>query len=242
MPKPRIDYDAVQRYVLVLMYEAFVGDAAMAFDIPRVRKALAVPKNLIEVTFDALEEDDLIHEVEPGNKYARILPKYELTADGRRHVAEMPDELYDAALVALASGAAVSAFQTGPTPQVGPAPDAWQPLPIEQGGAELENVRSALADVVQKVEQDNGYAAEHADERAEVLSGLTGARTLLSHASQISYSAFVAYVVWPLDTLLKRFPTNTVVGAAGKLLWEAVREWAKSRTGTVLDDIFKLGK
>jgi hypothetical protein len=242
MPKPRIDYEAVRRFVLVMMYDAFINDAPMSYDVNRVKKALSVPKNLIEITLDALEEDDFIVEVQAAQQFGAKLARYELTADGRRLVEKMPDEMYDIALGALASGTAAGAFQPSSLPSVGPAPEGWEPLPIELGDPQLIEVRSALARIAELVEGDNGYAAEYPDERAEVLSGFVAASTLFREATQIGYSAFVVYVVWPLEKLLARFPAGTVIGAAAGLLKDALASWVKAKTGGILDDIFKLGK
>lgn len=37
MPKPRIDYEATRLFIMVMMYEAFVSDQRMAFNIARVQ-------------------------------------------------------------------------------------------------------------------------------------------------------------------------------------------------------------
>src|SRR5689334_6513820 len=104
MPKPRIDYAAIQRFVLVMMYEAFVRDQRMEFSIGRVQNNLPVPTNLVTVTFERLERDHLVEETtRKQTRTTGVLGdktvtewvgtgSYVLTERGRTQVEKMKDE------------------------------------------------------------------------------------------------------------------------------------------------------
>lgn len=250
MPKPRIDYEGVRRFILVMMADAFYRDDNMEFDHARVRKRLLIPTNVIKVTFDKLEREGLISEI--GRQQSRAVGvlgdrtvrewvgtgRFALTDEGRERVEKIPDETFDLALAALASGAATNVYQAS-TAGVAAPPDKWEPLPIEPGDEKIANVKAALEEITGLVERDNGYKSEFPDERAEVLSAFAGASKLLREASQVGYSSFQVYLLWPLGRLLARFTPDTIIGAAAQLLKDAVKDWVKSRAGDALDHLFK---
>lgn len=254
MPKPRIDYAGTRRLILVMMYEAFIRDERMEFGVGRVRAGLLIPKNVIEVTLDQLEDDGLIEEttrrqtrtvgVLADKTVTEWVPsgEYVLTTDGRKEIEKITDEAYDLSVAALANGSAASVYQPAGAPNISPPPDRWEPLPLELGDPAVQQVRAALDDLASLVERDNGYKAEFPEERAEVLSALVGAKTLFDNAGLVTYTSLVTYVVWPLEKLLGRFSKETIIGAAGTVLWQAVKDWVKKQIGVALDDVFKVGK
>ncbi|WP_312162030.1 hypothetical protein [Phenylobacterium sp.] len=252
MPKPYVDEDAARRFVLVMMYEAYVRDERLDFTPSRIHERLAVPLSIVKVILSDLEDDDLLEEVQKqrsrtvGLMSERTVQEwvgtgaYVMTRDGRAHVRKMADEVYDASLVHLASGSAASAvFRAGPAPEALKEPDAWSPLPIEPGSPQVAAVREALDEVLAVVQAENGYAANHPEERAEIIAALSAAKAMFTYAGQFGYTAFIAYVVSPTERLLKRFEKSTIVGGAVAVFVAAVKDWAKSKIGVVLDEIFK---
>jgi hypothetical protein len=242
MPKPRIDYGATQRFILVMMANAFFRDENMEFDPARIRQRLPVPLNLIKV---CLISEIGRQQTKPvgviGDRTVREWVgsgRFELTDKGRAHVEKMPDELFDMSLAALASGAAATVFQDAEGPDE-PPPDKWEPLPIEAGDENLAAVERGIKEIADLVARDNGYKSEHPDERAEILSAFNGATTLLREASQVGYSTFMAYIVWPLEKLMIRFKPETIVGASAIVLREAVKDWLKARVGDAPNHILK---
>lgn len=252
MPKPRIDYRAAERLILVIMYDAFIKDQPMAFSAAKIRKRLPIPLNIIRVTLDKLEDDSLIDETQKtvqrpvgimGDRFATTwvgTDEFTLTEEGRARVEKMPDEQYDLVLAALDAEPAALVLSHSSDRSALDTPDKWEPLPIETGDPELAQVRTYLTDLVETVEKDNGYRSSAPDERADVLAALGAARKILDDASSFTYSHLVAYVFTPLEKLSRRFDAQTVIGTAARLFWDALKGWVKKKIGIGLDNIFDL--
>ncbi|WP_298125230.1 hypothetical protein [Brevundimonas sp.] len=252
MPKPRIDYKAAERLILVMIYDAFIKDRPMAFSAAKIRKQLPIPLNIIRVTLEKLEDDSLIDETQRSvqrpvglmrDQFATTwvgTDEFTLTEEGRARVEKMPDDQYDLILAALGAEPAALVLSESAEQRALDTPDKWEPLPIETGDAELAQVKARLTDLVETVEKDNGYRSSAPDERADVLAALGAARKILDDASSFTYSHLVAYVFTPLEKLSRRFDPQTVIGSAARLFWDAVKGWVKKKIGIGLDNIFDL--
>lgn len=251
MPKPHIDYAGIRHAILVMMGDALFKDQNMEFDAPRIRARLPILANAIKISLEQLHRDGLIDEVlRQQNRSVGVLGqtvrefvstgRYELTDDGRRYVEKLPDAAFELAVAEIESGAtAERVYRVAGAPDVPSPPLEWKPLEIEVGSSEVQAVERALEDVVKAVSQDNGYKVTCPDERAEILAAFKGAKELLLEASQLSYTSFSVYLVWPLERLLSRFKPDTVIGAVVMVLKDAVKDWAKAKLGTAFDHILK---
>lgn len=251
MPKPRIDIEAAKRFILVMMYQAYASDERMDFSPARIRSHMNVPNNVVNVALGGLEADDLVQETQVartrtfgGYMNEKTVREwvgsgnYELTSAGRKKVESYTDESYDLLIAKLGDEAAAAVYSASGSISA-PSSDKWEPLPIEIGDAGLKPVKEALAEVIELVQDNNGYTSEHPNERAEILSALKGAQLMFEQACQFGYSGFVTFVVWPLERLAKRFPAQTAIGVATTFLWDSIKAWAKERVGVGLDEIFK---
>ena len=252
MPRPRINYSKLKDYILVYYYDNYISDGAMEISLAALRNGIKIPKNVLKACIEDLEGDLLIiegvREVEKpdssiwGAQSGRMLRTrqytglYSLTTRGREKVESMTDDAYDLTLANLRQYGVGDAFTPVGESAASP-PLEWSPLPIELSDEELSKVRVALADTIQKIEQENGYAAEHQAERADVLARFGALDRLLTHAGQLTYSHFVAYVSFPLETLSKRFPAESILGGVIVLLKDAISAWIKKKIGTSLDDL-----
>jgi hypothetical protein len=104
--------------------------------------------------------------------------------------------------------------------------DEWAPIPIERSDAALQHAIVTLDDTIKQVEESNGYAAEHAEERRYVLDGLKS----LSNTLKTAGSASVRYLKHNGFAMLKlirdRF-TNTAIDQSAKAASDALLHLVK---------------
>jgi hypothetical protein len=112
--------------------------------------------------------------------------------------------------------------------------DEWSPIQIEQTNVALQHAITTLDDTIQQVEQSNGYASEHAEERRYVLDGLKALSHTLKTASSVSVR-YVKHNGFAMLKLLRDRFTNTAIDqsakAASDALWHLVKtaaEWTIS--------------
>lgn len=256
MPKPTIHYRLLERYVLIVLYRAFAEDRPMAYSLDMLRNRLEVPRNVMKVIVDTLEERDHIFEttVERQRPDTSALAsiqrrmitetintgKYELTSSGRSHVEKISDEDYDAAIIAIDSKKGSDAFSSSPIAAGLPDQERWNPLPIDRMDPDLPKVRENLKSLIDIIEKDNGYKESEPNERSEVLSGLKGALDIIDNGVSIGHTALQVYILWPLDRIARRFDPSTIIGSAAAIFWSGFKDWAKSTVGVVLNTLVGL--
>lgn len=109
--------------------------------------------------------------------------------------------------------------------------DEWSPIPIEQADAAVQHAIVTIDETIKQVEQSNGYASEHAEERRYVLDGLKALSNTLKTASSVSVRYIKDNGFQMLKLIRDRF-TNTAIDqsakAASDALWHLVKkagEW-----------------
>ncbi|MCH8997994.1 MAG: hypothetical protein IID48_06960 [Proteobacteria bacterium] len=104
--------------------------------------------------------------------------------------------------------------------------DEWEPLPIDRTTPEYEKAVEALDDAVEKIEADNGYAANQPEERNSVVwslkQGVAAIREMAPSLAQVR-----ALVMDPLNSAIKTLKESGP-GLAAMFAREALKEWIKS--------------
>src|SRR6266702_7579457 len=104
--------------------------------------------------------------------------------------------------------------------------EEWAPIPVEPFNPALQKAVTALDDAIQQVEQNNGYAQQHPEERRYVLDGLKS----LSHTLKTASSVSVQYVkrngLEMLKKVRDRF-TGSVIDDSAKAASAALLHWIK---------------
>jgi hypothetical protein len=112
----------------------------------------------------------------------------------------------------------------------------WEPLQIERGDPVVEKAIESLQKVIEEVRTDNGYTANHPQERDYVLHGLQG--TLDKFESLSVSGAYVRMALERLQTLNRRF-AGTVKAGAILAASGALMEFAKAKFGDMLNYVWK---
>lgn len=94
----------------------------------------------------------------------------------------------------------------------------WSPIPLDQSDPKLKEVLVAVDDVLVKVEGDNGYAAQHPEERNFVVANLKLFTSTIRGASSTSIAFIKVHGLEPLMKLSKVFGK----AALGKLIDAAI--------------------
>lgn len=104
--------------------------------------------------------------------------------------------------------------------------DTWEPLPIDRSQPEYKSAVESLDRAVESIESDNGYAANHPEERDHVVwslrQGLTAIKEKCPSASQIR-----SLILEPLQKVILTLK-DSATGLAGLAAQEAVKEFVKS--------------
>jgi hypothetical protein len=116
--------------------------------------------------------------------------------------------------------------------------EAWEPLEIERPDSGLDALIDALQSLSEAVRGDNGYAETQPAERHEVASRLAAATSYLRDAPAFTVSALQAYVIWPVEKLLSRFPAKSAIAVAAGLTKDVLVSWLKSKGIKFLDGLF----
>jgi hypothetical protein len=112
----------------------------------------------------------------------------------------------------------------------------WAPLQVERGDPVVEKAIESLQRVIEEVRADNGYAANHPQERDYVLHGLQG--TLDKFESLSISGAYIRIALERLQTLNYRFAGTVRAGAIGAAS-AALMEFAKAKFGDMLNYVWK---
>jgi hypothetical protein len=100
----------------------------------------------------------------------------------------------------------------------------WAPIPIEQNNEDLQTAIAALDRTITEVEQSNGYASEHAEERNFVLDNLRMLSQKLKSAGTISVSYIRTHGLSVLKRVQDRF-IDTAIGEGAKETTNAIAHW-----------------
>ena len=104
--------------------------------------------------------------------------------------------------------------------------DEWEPLPIDRTTSEYKNIVEAVNDAIEKIEADNGYAANKPEERDNVVWSLRqGIAAIREMAPSLAHVR--ALIMAPLNSAIKTLK-ESVLGVAAMVAREAFKEWIKS--------------
>jgi hypothetical protein len=100
----------------------------------------------------------------------------------------------------------------------------WSPIPLDLNNEALQAAIASLDKTITAVEQSNGYASEHAEERNFVLDNLRMLSQKLKNASTISVSYIRAHGLSVLKKVQDRF-VDTAIGEGAKETTSAIVHW-----------------
>jgi hypothetical protein len=100
----------------------------------------------------------------------------------------------------------------------------WAPIPLERNNEALQTAIVALDKTITEVEQSNGYASEHAEERNFVLDNLRMLSQRLKSAGTISVSYIRTHGLSVLKRVQDRF-IDTSIGEGVRETTNAIVHW-----------------
>ncbi|KQY99578.1 hypothetical protein ASD45_01275 [Pseudolabrys sp. Root1462] len=228
--------------ILLLLHGHFFDDGYEYVPFAEIRLGIpSEPANAVKLELEGLiSANKVIQETEtrarasilgaigPETNYTAKVDGYKISKYGISFVEKFEDEYYNQLLDGLHT-------------QI---PDArednadWEPLPLDRTDPNLNSVIKTLEKVIDDVHGDNGYSAEHPEERRYVQDKLTVAIKTLKEEASISLAYAQAFIVEPLSRLIKRFG-SAALGVAATAAREAFTTWLKSKGINFLDDLFK---
>jgi hypothetical protein len=113
----------------------------------------------------------------------------------------------------------------GPADFIDPERD-WAPLPVERENESLKKAIVALDETITQVEQSNGYASEHPEERNFVLDNLRMLSSKLKSAGTVSMSYVRTHGLNILEKLQHRF-IDTAIGEGAKETTHTIVHWLR---------------
>jgi hypothetical protein len=116
---------------------------------------------------------------------------------------------------------------------VGAQVDEWSPIPIEQAAPSLQDAVAKLDDAIQQIEDSNGYAVQHTEERRYVLDGLKALSNTLKTAATVSVEYVRRNGLEMLKKVRDRF-TGTLIDQSAKAAGDALMHWIKEKAPEVL--------
>jgi hypothetical protein len=100
----------------------------------------------------------------------------------------------------------------------------WSPIPLDRHDEALQTAIVSLDKTITEVEQSNGYASEHAEERNFVLDNLRMLSQKLKSAGTISVSYIRTHGLSVLKRVQDRF-IDTSIGEGAKQTTNAIIHW-----------------
>lgn len=101
--------------------------------------------------------------------------------------------------------------------------DHWEPLPIDRSTPEYREMTAATERAIDRIEGDNGYAANQPEERSAVLGALKSALSALKEG-WASTAIIRVSLLAPLRFIAEKF-FGSGIGEAAKKAVEAVSKW-----------------
>lgn len=123
---------------------------------------------------------------------------YFITEDGMIIVSEWSDTDYDDFALGVVVPEEDDSEDEEPSDDAQQLEDVWEPLPVDRSSPEYEQAVESLSDAVEKIEQDNGYADTHPEERNSIVFSLTLGVTLLKD-HVMSYPQVQGLIIAPLN-------------------------------------------
>jgi hypothetical protein len=114
-----------------------------------------------------------------------------------------------------------------------PQVDEWSPIPIEQSESSLQDAVTKLDDAIQQIEDSNGYAIQHTEERRYVLDGLKALSNTLKTAATVSVQYVQRNGFEMLKKIRDRF-TGTLIDQSAKAAGDAIMHWIKEKAPEVI--------
>ncbi|MET4804421.1 hypothetical protein [Bradyrhizobium sp. LB11.1] len=112
-------------------------------------------------------------------------------------------------------------------------PDEWAPIPLEQSDPVLQDAIVALDRTIEQVEQSNGYADKHSEERRYVLDGLKQLSHTLKTATSVSARYLKTYGIELLKKVRDRF-TGGLIDISAKTAIDALLHLVKEKAAEFL--------
>lgn len=114
-----------------------------------------------------------------------------------------------------------------------PTIDEWTPIPLDPDSPALQDAIAKLDDTIQQVEQSNGYADKHPEERRYILDGLKSLSSTLKTASSVSVQYLKRNGFELLKKVRDRF-TSTIIDQSAKASSDALIRWIKEKAGDLI--------
>ncbi len=102
-------------------------------------------------------------------------------------------------------------------------PDEWEPLPIDRGNEDYQQMVLATESAIQQIEANNGYASTEPEQRDGIVAALRGAVETIK-LGYPSINFINASLVAPLNFIAKKFAEG-IVGQVAKTAADAVIKW-----------------
>ncbi len=110
----------------------------------------------------------------------------------------------------------------------------WEPIPLDRSDGTLDRAIEAVGNVIEAIEQDNGYAANAGGEREYVLSNLKAFQRAVSEQAEIYWMQIKTFALTPLGKVITRFG-SAAVGIAATAARDLILEWLKIAFSKALD-------
>ena len=110
----------------------------------------------------------------------------------------------------------------------------WEPIPLDRDDEGLAKAQRALAETIEGVRADNGYAASFPEERDFVASELAEAANKLQADATVTRGFIKRKIMYPLGQLTLRFGKGAV-GILAEAAKQAILDWLRKRGITFLD-------
>jgi hypothetical protein len=102
----------------------------------------------------------------------------------------------------------------------------WEPLPIDRSTPQFREMEHATEIAIERIEADNGYAANESDERAAVLGSLRGAMEAIKQGWP-SRTVVQASLLATLRFVAEKF-AGTGIGEVAKKAFDLAWKWLAS--------------
>jgi hypothetical protein len=230
----RINLHQLSEKVLIVLHHEFLNDGSEFTSLAKIRKALpSYPVNALRLELEELEQHrDVIQKTEmrterssawaglsitgvaPPSRYEVEVEAYKLSKQGVGRVERLHDNVFDALSSEIQIGSEIPKESTA---------DKWEPLPIDRESPEVKDVIAASENALKEIEQSNGYADEHSQERNGVVENIKGTLSALKKGMP-SRQAIISGLLAPLKFIAEKFSSATM-GEAAKIAVAAITKW-----------------
>ncbi len=177
-----------------------------------------------------LEQAGLINSQEHGDDRLVV---YQITKAGREY-ALFANEIALVGSKNFETGVVIDDREAVPSSKSA-TEDAWEPLPLDRQNPALAQAIEKIDELIQAVEQDNGYAANEPDERNFILSALRIGVQALKDQTVIYGMQFQAFIWEPIKKIATRFAPGAI-GVLADAAKEGLKEAFKHVAKKILDN------